>query len=123
MPEMNRIDSLEKLILVLENDKETLFGNQYGTNRKRNNVDAFTFAVYRCICGEYLKGKKQLLLMKQQLECSGELEYELENNIYRCIEYLLPAIESFNNETSGMFNTRYNRICTEMRKKYKLIKK
>lgn len=122
LPEMNRIDSLDKLIFVLENDKETLFGNQYGTNRHINNADIFTFAVYRCICGEYLKGKKQLLLMKQQLECSGELEYELENNIYRCIEYLLPTIERSDNETSGMFHTRYNRICMEMRKKYRLIK-
>lgn len=121
LPEMNRIDSLEKLIFVLENDKETLFGNQYGTNRHINDVDIFIFAVYRCICGEYLKGKKQLLCMKQQLEGSEELEYEFENNIYRYIEYLLPTIERSDNETSDTFHTRYNRICMEMRKKYKLI--
>lgn len=122
LPEMNRIDSLEKLTFIIENDKETIFGNQYGTDRKRNNVDFFTFAVYKCICGEYLEGKKQLLLMKQQLECSGELEYELETNIYRYIEYLLPTLEKLDNETPNIFNTRYNVICTEMRKKYKLVK-
>lgn len=122
LPEMNRIDSLEKLMHVIESDKETIFGNKYGTDRKRNNVDFFIFAVYKCICEEYLEGRKQLLLMKQQLECSGELEYELEKNIYRYIKYLLPTLEKLDNETPNIFNTKYNVICTEMRKKYKLVK-
>lgn len=122
LPEMNRIDSLEKLLSILENDSETIFGNQYGKNRKKNNVDFFTFAVYKCLRSNYSEGKEQLLSMKQQLESSGELEYELEQNIYRYISLLLPALESPNNETPHHFNAVYDTICTEMRKKYKLIK-
>ena len=121
LPEMNRINSLGKLINLIENDTETMFGNQYGKRRKKNNVDYFMFAVYKCLSGEYFEGKKRLLLMKQQLETSGELEYELERNIYRYIECLLPALEEINNETPNIFSVKYNVICSEMRKKYKLI--
>lgn len=121
LPEMDRINSLDKLISIIENDKETIFGNQYGENRNRNNVDFFTLAVYKCLSGEYFEGKKRLLLLKQQLESSGELEYELERNIYKYIECLLPALAEINDETPNIFNTKYNAICTEMRKKYKLI--
>lgn len=121
LPEMNRVNSLDKLISIIENGNETIFGNQYGENRNRNNVDFFTLAVYKCLIGEYFEGKKLLLLMKQQLESSGELEYELERNIYSYIECLLTALEEINGETPNIFNTKYNVICSEMRKKYKLI--
>lgn len=120
LPEMERINSLGKFINILENDNEVIFGNKYGRSRHISNIDIFTIAVFRCLSGKYDEGKRQLILLKKQLESSGELKYDLEKNIYRYIEDILPALDELNEFTYKRFDSKYKIICDEMRIKYRL---
>lgn len=123
LPEMDRINSLDKLIFTIENDNEKLFGRRYGKGRHICDFDFYIAAVYKCLCGEYCEGKKNLLQVKYDYEKSGVLEeYEVSRNEYRNIECLLSALAEINDETEKNFRFQYNRICDERRKKYKLIK-
>ena len=62
-----------------------------------------------------------MIQIKQYLENVG-LKYEDRRKIYEDIQCLLSSLEDINEETKKNFEVKYNLICIEMRKKYKLVK-
>ena len=119
LPEMERINSLAKLIENVMNDGGTIFGKKYGSNRKVCDFDFYMLNVYKCITDNFQSGKEQLLNYKCRLKESGEWELPFEKNIYSIIEYLFPDVDM--NDGRKVFLERYNIVCSEMRKKYKLV--
>lgn len=117
--EMDRINSLDKLIENIIKNEGTILGKKYGNNRTIRELDFYILNVYECLTDNFSKGKDQLLKFKHKLKESGEWELPFEKNIYAIIEYLLPD-EDINNNSKEVFLERYNIVCTEMRKKYKL---
>ena len=121
LPEMNRIDSLEKFINIVNDEEETIFGNKYGKKRRKTIIDDFVYAVCECLSENYYDGREKLIQIKQYLENVG-LKYEDRRKIYEDIQCLLSSLEDINEETKKNFEVKYNLICIEMRKKYKLVK-
>lgn len=121
LPEMERIDSLAKLIDNVMNDGGTIFGKKYGSNRSIRDTDFYMLDVYKCKTDNFSKGKEQLLMLKQQLKDSGEWEFSFKKDIYAIIEFLFPDEDINIDDYKTVFLQRYNIVCSEMRKKYKLL--
>lgn len=121
LPEMNRIDSLGKFMAIVDDEEENILGNKYGKERRKTIIDDFIYAVYECLTENYYEGRKKLFQVKQYLDNVG-LKYEDCKKIYEVIQCLLSSLEDINGETKKKFEVKYNLICTEMRKKYKLVK-
>lgn len=113
LPEMNVTNSLNQFVQKFEGKEVRFFGHKFMSGFQNNSSHRFIICVNKCLNGQFEQGKAELENLKDSL---------IEEEIRKYIERLLLPMDGEDFTTEESFIKHFNEICTERRKKYKLIK-
>ena len=103
IPEMDEVDSLEKFIVLLEEQNACFFSNPFWPELKKNITYQYVMGVYKCISNDFAGGMN-MLKQVQAIDC---IWWEI--------------LKRYETESVDEFMKEYNENCDEMRRYYKLL--
>lgn len=114
LPEMDRIDSLDKFIKLFDQSVPVFFGYEFENAYRKTAYHKYIISIYSCLKKNFQKGIHELKQLKDQI---------LEKELIECIELLLEPEDGERDISYDKFCENYETLCDMRRKKLKITKR
>ena len=116
LPEMDRIDSLDKFIKLFDQNDPVFFGYEFDNDLRKTATHKYIVAAYSCLKKDFQKSICELKQLKDQI-------YWKEKELIECTELLLRPEHGEQDISYERFCENYETLCDLRRKKLKLSRK